>query len=829
MSDNERNILVRVTTDTESVASGVAQVNNELGKIQVPVEQAKSFKAQLKEAREQAMALAQAGRQNTQEYQNAVATIAELIDQQDVLNREITAMDAGNKFQGLAKVAGLGASAIGGMTGALTLFGVSAENANESIAKLQSIQAIIGLIDVWGDSIDILTPFLTRIGLITVATSEQIAVQEAQISVTNANNVATLAHNELIASNIALENARIAVQTALQEVQSAGISGADELNDAESAYADALHARDVATQRVTTATQGVNTATTSQTAQTNALTTATEANVVATNTGSKALKGLKMGLSALGIGLIITAITMLVTNFDAIKEAVLKFIPGLKMVGDFFTKIVNTVTDFVGITSDATRELDRFTEASKRSNEMMGYQIQRLEAMGGKETEIYELKKKRTNNELEMLRKKLAVEGKLNVEEYKQFKELKIKKEVEDLKEVKRLDDNAKKEQEKLKAKNDKAVATAKALADKAKTARDAENKTLKDNLTSAQKVIDDSTRTALEKSENDIKLKYQKEIELAEKNKQSTIELEKAKEIELSAVRVKSLEESAKKLKETEDRLKKEADDNFKASTDADVLNAENGNIVNEGDTPEVATQKIFNIEDAKLTATRETFERKKLELAGQNEQLKLLQAQFDTEVTMIENDGAEKRKKIAESEAEAKQAIRNNELDVLGQFGGVLKQLGEKNKALTIAGIIAEQASSIGKIVMNTNIANAKAIASSPLTLGQPFVTLNTVSAGLGIASSLMAGRKAIADIGGSGGASSAGSAMSSITNASAPTITSSQTNRSESTQDVRVVNNPASAVSEQPTLIKAYISNNDLESERAKSTFLNSINKF
>ena len=105
---------------------------------------------------------------------------------------------------------------------------------------------------------------------------------------------------------------------------------------------------------------------------------------------------------------------------------------------------------------------------------------------------------------------------------------------------------------------------------------------------------------------------------------------------------------------------------------------------------------------------------------------------------------------------------------LGLFEQFGNLLGQIAGKNKALAISGIIISQASAIGQIIANTAIANAKAAAALPLTLGQPFVTINTISAALGIASTIAGAAKSIQQInsqpGGSGGGSTGGGGGSS-----------------------------------------------------------------
>jgi hypothetical protein len=112
-----------------------------------------------------------------------------------------------------------------------------------------------------------------------------------------------------------------------------------------------------------------------------------------------------------------------------------------------------------------------------------------------------------------------------------------------------------------------------------------------------------------------------------------------------------------------------------------------------------------------------------------------------------------------IAQAEADAKLAIQNAVLDNVSGGIGVLKQLGEKNKAVQKAAIIAENAAGIARIIINTKAANAKAIATSPTTFGQPWVTINTISGALGVAGSLLATKKALSQLGGG----SAGSAPS------------------------------------------------------------------
>lgn len=75
----------------------------------------------------------------------------------------------------------------------------------------------------------------------------------------------------------------------------------------------------------------------------------------------------------------------------------------------------------------------------------------------------------------------------------------------------------------------------------------------------------------------------------------------------------------------------------------------------------------------------------------------------------------------------------------DMYSQIGMSIQQLAGKNKALAIAAVVIEKAAAIAQIISNTAIANAKAVAASPLTFGMPWVAINTgtaIAAGVSMA---------------------------------------------------------------------------------------------
>lgn len=121
-----------------------------------------------------------------------------------------------------------------------------------------------------------------------------------------------------------------------------------------------------------------------------------------------------------------------------------------------------------------------------------------------------------------------------------------------------------------------------------------------------------------------------------------------------------------------------------------------------------------------------------------------------------------SDEQKKIAEADLQNEKNIRDAKLALASQFGQALQMLAGKNKTAAIAGVLIEKAAAIGQIISSTGLANAKAVAASPLTAGQPFVAINSISAGLSIATSLKSAQKAIQDIksAGPGTASGVGS---------------------------------------------------------------------
>jgi len=247
---------------------------------------------------------------------------------------------------------------------------------------------------------------------------------------------------------------------------------------------------------------------------------------------------------------------------------------------------------------------------------------------------------------------------------------------------------------------------------------------------------------------------------------------------------------------------------------------------------------QAKFDALDAENQRIEFDFE---ADLARLGEQKTILAEQEATELanteltefqkTEIRKKYADARKDISDQEiatekaaAAAKHEINMAYLGLFEQFGNLLSSIAGKNKGLAIAGIIISQAASIGQIIANTAIANAKSVAASPLTLGQPWVAINTVSAGLSIASTIAAAAKSIQQINSQPGAPASNAGSASAGGASlpapptAPTVAATQAPQIQTGQGINPSTQIAQTIGAAQRPLKAYVVSGEVSSQQA-----------
>jgi chromosome segregation ATPase len=145
---------------------------------------------------------------------------------------------------------------------------------------------------------------------------------------------------------------------------------------------------------------------------------------------------------------------------------------------------------------------------------------------------------------------------------------------------------------------------------------------------------------------------------------------------------------------------------------------------------------------------------------------------------LTEDEKKAAEERKKIAEAEAKAKEEIQNAYFTTVAAGLGLVKTLFEKNKGVQKAVLIAENALTIAKIILDAQKQIAGAAASAALVppllppgvpnpawfaakaFAAKQIAFAKINAGIGIATSIAATAKGLSQIGGGGSAGGGGS---------------------------------------------------------------------
>jgi hypothetical protein len=312
----------------------------------------------------------------------------------------------------------------------------------------------------------------------------------------------------------------------------------------------------------------------------------------------------------------------------------------------------------------------------------------------------------------------------------------------------------------------------------------------------------------------------YNAQIQLATANGRDTFILEEAKLNALRILKDKFTKEDDDKQKEKDDkekeRLKKLGEDErgiilLGLQTKLEALDAENARI--DGD---------FEMDLERLSQQRDILaEQEATEL--QNTDLTEFQK------TEIRKKYADARKDITNQEvetekaaAEAKQQINMAYLGLFAQFGNTLSQLAGKNKALAIAGIVISQAAAIGQIISSTAAANAKAVLASPLSFGQPWVAINTISAGLSIAATIASAAKSIQQINSQPGASSGTSGASGGASAASlptpPRVTGTTAPQIQTGSGMNPTTQLGQTLTNAQKPLRAYVVSQDIQSQTA-----------
>jgi hypothetical protein len=366
---------------------------------------------------------------------------------------------------------------------------------------------------------------------------------------------------------------------------------------------------------------------------------------IETSNGFKVLKG---AIVATGIGALVVLLGTVIANFDAISDWIAKSPLGslAKGVG----ALVEQFTDFVGITSEAERNLNKLSVANKRANEEIENRIKVLKAQGGSEKEIYDLKIKQSDNELETLRESLKTKGKLTEDEQKQFRTLQNDKLVASAEFNKKIAEDTKKANEKIqeeKKKHDEEI----------KKKNDEINKKIEEDTKAANKMLLDLQN---EKALAEITSEEDKEKKKAEINYNANIAAIDALKVDIK------VKDELKKISEEKYQIEvKEIDDKIKEKR------AENDKKFEEELQTTLSEARIAKLKEGKekeITALEEALvaeTKKVLDNADYTEEQKglmvaALREKFGAEVAEID---AKYIKEADDKEKERLNSVINNE----------------------------------------------------------------------------------------------------------------------------------------------------------------------
>lgn len=507
----------------------------------------------------------------------------------------------------------------------------------------------------------------------------------------------------------------------------------------------------------------------------------------AVNTTSFGFKALKIAIASTGIGLLVTGVAMLVNNFDSLKAIVFKAVPQLQAVGKVITGIVQSVTDFLGFTSEAQRIQDKMLAKANKSIKDNEYLLD-----------------VNANKYDEYTKRKIQA----NIDYNKKVDELNKDEELNDKEKIKRLKAFREKANQEI----------LQADIDRAKANKKEEPKEEKKSPRQKKEVIDydkikldkqKELNKQLEDLEDDTeqkKLDRQKKRDLAEiealglkgKAKQDLIDtqnkIDKERQYDLDA---KTKEETQAKAKEFFEQFKLDKDNKSKYE---DVKTQEE-------------LDKILITAQAKI---EKELEAKKLEAEAKGEDANLTPEEREEKKAEIQafynNKREEEEKRHADATNEINKAVADQKKEINDRMSKNADQLlnnlaqGQiKSKGIQRAAIIAE-----GGVALGKNIKNTASAVTTDLKLGFPAnvapVALDVATGAMSAAQIIQGTQKALQALG-TGGSISGGSTQS------APTGVSAQPQIGvQASQENQIATSIATVQTEQPP-IKAFVVSSDV----------------
>ena len=422
-----------------------------------------------------------------------------------------------------------------------------------------------------------------------------------------------------------------------------------------------------------------------------------------------------------------------------------------------------TLTDETASINEKKKALDAVTKAEKKASEEkvriakedLRIAQERAKAMGGEA----EKKAKQELRDLTIALNEAETENAMTGIKLNKQRKMLTRQEVED-----------------GKAAAEEAKQRAKERVDAAKEAYNKELESLKQKISDEKLTFEERRKLVLD------------DVKITAKDKEKLIS-------QINAEEKKAIEAHQKELADVKNQLRNKIDD-MNAKTDMERLDLEDSRererlskIAKTNEElytlmslqDEIYTKKRNEILDKnaneeinkQIAKNAKQIENSNLEfqtrydLISQQESLinSLTNISEETRIQILE-ENAKKRNDIVKAEAEFKEKTYRdnyNNLQNILSVGG--KEMQKISKTLAIADIVRTSYNSISSTISSIGMANAKAVAASPLTGGMPYVAINTIKGALSIGSTIANAAKSIQAINGdaksvSGGGGNAGS---------------------------------------------------------------------
>ena len=211
--------------------------------------------------------------------------------------------------------------------------------------------------------------------------------------------------------------------------------------------------------------------------------------------------------------------------------------------------------------------------------------------------------------------------------------------------------------------------------------------------------------------------------------------------------IRLQELENQLFEEKKTEFTAKQKAIDKANIATEAAAMAASHTANIAKIDAYNARLSELTDTEEQKLydkyAADLITFEGNELALFN-------LKKKYEEDTTALKKTEADKQKAIDDAALQAKKSIISSEIDAAKGLVNLLGGLGEKNKKIQKAALIANGALSIAEIINNSNVGASKEVATKGI-LGLSTSTLLYIKMATSIASVVAATAKGLSALGG------------------------------------------------------------------------------